>query len=703
LRVYFIDLMHPSGMNNTNVMPLGMGLIAAYCQKMLHPHVVLEAEIYKLPDDLNRALTEKPLPDVACLSNWAWNQRLQLAYARHLKRLKPEIPIIMGGLNLPLDRAGRETFLRAHPEVDFHVIGEGEESMWLLLDQLSACDMDARRLHYQPEGCCYLGAEDHHGQCPNGEYREKMGYRQADIDDIPSPYLAGLMDKFFAQGLRPIVETARGCPFSCIFCAGAGESSNRVVHHSPAYIEAELDYVARKVKEVGIAPDLIYADLNFGMYPQDLEKARIFRRVIDTYGWPRTISGSTGKARPERVLETISIINHGPDGEDQGVLKFASSIQSTDPEVLSLCLRQNFPMEKLKQLMEERPPGGQTEYFSELILGLPGDTRERHYGSLRACVDTLRINLITTHQLMVLPGTPLATPELREAHGIKTRWRPLVGCAGIYKIGEENVSVAELEEIALESATMNFKDHVDCREMDLLTKVYIDRDGFIEIFGMIRKLGLSCFELLRRVRSEWRQSPVLRRLLHAFHLATIWPFCTSQEEALQLVSKKEYVEGLLRGEHGTNEMLVYRAKAMMDHIEAIHIALWEAALKYVHDKRRYSDIRARYIDQAITWSRLRKFYPSLWYDSGGPEANFDFDFISAAEKGFEVHPEEIILPSTRRYRFINTPEMNIRIHDTINWWLRGCETEAQKDFAWGRLYHIVNTKTLDRTPALMEE
>ena len=44
--------------------------------------------------------------------------------------------------------------------------------------------------------------------------------RIKDLDEIPSPYLNGMLDKFFDGKLTPFIETNRGCPFTCSFFIG---------------------------------------------------------------------------------------------------------------------------------------------------------------------------------------------------------------------------------------------------------------------------------------------------------------------------------------------------------------------------------------------------------------------------------------------------------------------------------------------------
>ncbi|MEZ5009077.1 MAG: hypothetical protein R2753_13080 [Chitinophagales bacterium] len=42
--------------------------------------------------------------------------------------------------------------------------------------------------------------------------------RTRHLDDIPSPWLTGILDKYFGSVMAPLFETNRGCPFTCTFC-----------------------------------------------------------------------------------------------------------------------------------------------------------------------------------------------------------------------------------------------------------------------------------------------------------------------------------------------------------------------------------------------------------------------------------------------------------------------------------------------------
>ena len=46
--------------------------------------------------------------------------------------------------------------------------------------------------------------------------------KETNLDDVPSPYVTGIFDHFLNnKDYMPLIQTNRGCPFSCIFCQTA--------------------------------------------------------------------------------------------------------------------------------------------------------------------------------------------------------------------------------------------------------------------------------------------------------------------------------------------------------------------------------------------------------------------------------------------------------------------------------------------------
>ena len=103
------------------------------------------------------------------------------------------------------------------------------------------------------------------------QYVEGEDERIADLLTIPSPYVMGLMDKFFELKLIPSIQTNRGCPYQCTFCTDGSKLASRVYMKNEEYMREELEYIASHVK---LSPTLAFCDLNFGSFKEDLTTAK---------------------------------------------------------------------------------------------------------------------------------------------------------------------------------------------------------------------------------------------------------------------------------------------------------------------------------------------------------------------------------------------------------------------------------------------
>ena len=698
--IYCVDLTHSGTITNADTFPLGIGSIAAMAKKEFGD--TLDFELFKFPKDLNDALRRR-IPDVICFSNYSWNLHLSLSFAEFVRSTSPSTVIVMGGPNISITTEGRHDFLKRFPVIDFYVKYEGEITFCNLLRELFACDFNSSQLKHRRlriENMLYS---------ISGTLIEGSDNRITDLSHLPSPYTSGILDKFFSQGLRPLVEFSRGCPYSCTFCTDFHQLRNKVVRRSLGYVRAEVEYIASRIRS---ASDLIIADLNFGMFKEDIEVARIIRSVIDKFEWPKSITGSPGKSQPERVAEVVSIIN----GKDHGILKFAASMQSTDTDVLKLIKRQNLPIDRVSPLLGSGDyESDYREYFTELIIGLPGETKEKHYQSLRDVIDCLGMNVVNVHQLSLLQGAPMALPSQRQRFAFDVRYRILVGCIGNYQIGDRIKSIAEIEEVVVANSTLSFEEWLDCRVMHLLVKIYIDRDYFVEIFGLIRRLELSPLDLLERLSSDVIPTyPGLSRLFDRFRRKSKEPLHSSFEELTLLANRSEFIEKHANGRLGGNEMLVHRAMAYLDHNDELHDALRDATILYLKETDHLDKFAEEYVSEAVHFSKLRKFNPDNYRRvlSG----HFSFDFINAKRNAFRVLPEEVKIEISKINFYFNDIAKS-EIDYAIRTWVyrEGTEREIReapasaggltelfsKDattrFNFGKFFHYSNLRVMSRS------
>jgi radical SAM superfamily enzyme YgiQ (UPF0313 family) len=698
--VYFADLTHCGTVTNADTFPYGIGCIAAYAKSVFGDEV--SVELFKLPHELDAALKAKT-PDVLCFSNYVWNYYLSSAFARHVRNTWPHVPIVMGGPNICVTPEGRHRFLQSNPWVDFYIKFEGERGFAGLLGALMDRSLDAASV--REEGRLL----DNVLYTAGGNYFEGIERRMTELMSIPSPYLTGLLDKFFDQGLRPLIEFTRGCPYACTFCTDFHPHRNKVAWRTADVAREEMEYIAGHMKA---SSDMVLADLNFGQYAEDLEIARIIRGTIDRFGWPHSISCSPGKSHPERVMECVKIIN----GKDRGVMKFASSVQSTDKTVLSAISRKNLPIDKLRPIMEAaNTHDDYTEYFTEIILALPEDSVERHYRSLRDSIDLLGMNIVNVHQLTLLQGSPMSLPEQRQQYGLDVRYRVFVGCIGTYRIGDNDVPVGEIEEVVIANSTMTFEEWLNCRVMSLLVKVYIDRDYFIEAFGLVRRLGLSAVDVLDILRSEIiPKYEGLNGLIKRFLHKTVEPLHDGFEEVLQFASNRDVVEKFRTGELGGNELLVHRARAYLDHNDDLHSALEDAIALAIERSGRLEQEMRDYLAQAVRYSKMRKFNPRNF--TSELTGQFSYDFPSAKPKGFQVLPAEIRM-RPRNAKFYFADRARSEIDYALRTWVKpkaeivqdvdavskvDIGADGQTMFSFGKLFHNSNLRVLNRSVEFLE-
>ena len=83
-------------------------------------------------------------------------------------------------------------------------------------------------------------------------------------------------DEFLDGKLLPITQTNRGCPFTCTFCVDGIKDRSRVYYKEVSRFEKELEYIATHYE----GKVLTLADLNFGMYNQDIDLLK-FEIFID--------------------------------------------------------------------------------------------------------------------------------------------------------------------------------------------------------------------------------------------------------------------------------------------------------------------------------------------------------------------------------------------------------------------------------------
>lgn len=372
---------------------------------------------------------------------------------------------------------------------------------------------------------------------PDGAVQYSPAVRLRDLESIPSPYLLGLMDKFFDGRLVPIIQTNRGCPFTCSFCVDGSALVSKVNYFPLERVRQELEYISPRVPSTTRGMEI--SDLNFGMYKRDAEICDVIREMQERYDWPKYITAPTGKNRKERIIESVSRL--------QGTLRLAMSVQSTDAGVLTNIKRDNISVDAMTALAPKIREAGLRTH-AEMILSLPGDTYQTHLQTVRD-LTSANIDLIKGYTLMLLAGSELASPAEREKWGFITKFRPLTMDFAELSNGRR---VIETEEIVVGSNTLSTDEYVDLRVLAFVLWVMTRGVAYDALLKFLKGHEVDVVELYLAIKEAGDAPESVTQVLHAFRQATIDELWDSAEEIEEHYQDDVAYQKLLNGEEGVN-------------------------------------------------------------------------------------------------------------------------------------------------------
>lgn len=548
LKIYLCDLTHDTIILVSDTIPINIGFVGSYARKVHGENI--EVSLFKYPKTVIEAIKRDP-PDLIALSNYSWNSNLSEMTAGLAKKRNPAVITVQGGTNFPHDPPSQLNFLMSHPHTDVYVELEAEVAFAGLIEKVLAAREGGRTvLDGTPlTGCVYIVPSTRRSDQPLF-VKGPLPTRMRELDEIPSPYLNGMLDHFFDGKLTPFLETNRGCPFECTFCHTGNKYFNKINMFSMERVREEIHHIAPRMAQSGIV-NLHIADTNFAMYPRDKEICEALLETQKKHGWPRQIMSTTGKNSKERVIDITSIMG--------STFSVNMSVQSMDPVVLKNIERSNIKLDHYVEINKRLNESGRPTK-AEVIIGLPGETRESYVKGIRQILEA-GASTIGAYSLMLLYGTPFKEPAYRAQFEIEGKYRLVPLNFGEY----DGQRVFDIEETGIANKDMSFEDYLWIRRLSLMIEVLHNSRPFNELFKYVTSFGVSEFDFIMRVNEELdkdRAPREVREVVGGFLDETRGELWETEEALVAHYRKDENYARLLRGEVGGNVIYKYKAKSL---------------------------------------------------------------------------------------------------------------------------------------------
>jgi anaerobic magnesium-protoporphyrin IX monomethyl ester cyclase len=359
--------------------PLGLASIAAYLERQgIRAHIV---DCFAHPDDerviRDTLLAQRPaFVGLSCTTSSFLDGVRLAALARGVL---PGVQTVFGG---PHVSALRERLLNDYPEIDFLVVGEGEET---LAELIAAGGQDAEAI---PGVVSRRG-----GEAVFAGFREKG----IDLDSLPFPayeklagYPAAYQLPIFNYPRTPSTSciSSRGCPYACSYCdRSVFRRSFR--YNSADYLYAHLAYLRERF---GIRHVNFYDD----QFTFNRKRVEDFCGMMVDRPLGMTFNCAV---RAEHV--DFDILRRM---KAAGCWMVSLGIETGDPELLAQH-RQNADLDMLADTIRLIKKA-RIRVKGLLMMGLPGESEESIRRSMEY-VYSLPIDDFNLAKFTPFPGSPL--------------------------------------------------------------------------------------------------------------------------------------------------------------------------------------------------------------------------------------------------------------------------------------------------------
>lgn len=395
---------------------MGVLVLAAVARERGFEVHLVDAKAQGTPLDDVCARISALRPDYLGLSATTISVTNAARIAERVKHLLPGVVTILGGAHVS---AVPERTLTAFPAIDFGIVGEGEVSLFALLDRL-----EARAPIGDVPGLAYR-----HDDAVRANMRAPY---IDDLDALPMPAWDLLPDfphdfkpTLFGYPRTPVATliTSRGCPFSCTFCDRSTSGRKGRMHSVETVVRLCRELVGRGTRHIMFLDDLFTVRKG--------RVAELCQAFLDngfTFSW-------SCNSHPNLLdLETLRLMKRA------GCWQIAYGIESGSQRILDVVKRE-VRLPRLRETLQmTRAAGIRTKGY--VMLGHPTEGLDS-LAETAAFLREVELDLCQITKFTPYPGTP-AYPTVREHGAFHEDWEAMNAMNFVFI--PTGLSEAELED-----------------------------------------------------------------------------------------------------------------------------------------------------------------------------------------------------------------------------------------------------------------
>lgn len=414
--------------------------LKAYAKKYQEEIELAEYTINQQTDDILMDLYKRK-PDLLCFSCYIWNLDYVEELIHEIKKIRPELPIWVGGPEVSYDA---KEVLERLPEVTGVMCGEGEQTFAEVLDYYHESSIALKDIR----GIAYRDSND--GIVEN-EWRQPM-----DLSQVPFVYEK--MDDFKNKIIY--YESSRGCPFSCSYCLSSIDKCLRF--RDLCLVKEELLFLIRAK-----VPQVKFVDRTFNCNHKHALEIWKFIQEQDL-GFTNFHFEVSADLLNEEEIQLIEQMR-------PGLIQLEIGVQSTNEKTIRE-IRRTMKFAEVERIVNRIHQNQNVHQHLDLIAGLPYEDLTSFQTSFND-VYALRPEQLQLGFLKVLKGSYME--QQKEAYGLLYKQKPP------YEV--------------LQTKWLSYEDVLELKRVEEMVELYYNSGQFTYTLKHLEKEFLSAYQLYQKL------------------------------------------------------------------------------------------------------------------------------------------------------------------------------------------------------------